>query len=48
MYNSKVLFKSVHLFVHLNLSIALLCGYIIFTVGVETARATTVRIIMHN
>ena len=33
----KQLFVAVHNFVHLNLSIALLLGYLVFAVGVELA-----------
>ena len=38
----KVLLRSVHFFIHLNLAISLLCGYFIFAVGVETARNSSV------
>ena len=34
---SKKLFAAVHNFVHLNLAIALFCGYLVFAVGVELA-----------
>ena len=33
----KKLFSAVHNFVHLNLAIALFCGYLVFAVGVELA-----------
>ena len=33
----KELFKSVHYFIHLNLSIALLLGYVAFLAGIDTA-----------
>ena len=39
----KELFTSVHYFVHLNLSIALMLGYILFVAGVDTAVAIRVR-----
>lgn len=39
---SKTLLVSVHNFIHLNLAIALLLGYILFLGGIETATATTV------
>ena len=38
----KRLFSAVHLFVHLNLSISLLLGYLTFMVGIETATSNTV------
>ena len=31
------MFNSVHYFIHLNLSIALLLGYVVFLAGVDTA-----------
>ena len=34
---SKELFVKVHYFIHLNLSIALLLGYVVFLAGVDTA-----------
>ena len=37
---------AIHLFVHLNLSISLLLGYLIFMIGIETARSTTVSTII--
>ena len=39
----KELFVSVHFFVHLNLAIALLLGYILFIAGIDTAVENRVR-----
>lgn len=33
----KELFRKVHNFVHLNLAIALLLGYVVFLAGIDTA-----------
>ena len=44
----KNLFSAVHNFIHLNLSIALFVGYIVFAVGVELAAKNTVRSYSHN
>ena len=41
-YYREQLFTAVHNFIHLNLSIALLAGYIVFAVGVELAARNTV------
>ena len=38
----KKLFHAVHMFVHLNLAISLLLGYLIFMFGIETATSNTV------
>ena len=35
--NRKELFTKLHFFVHLNLAIALLLGYVVFIAGVDTA-----------
>ena len=40
----KKLFNAVHMFVHLNLAISLLLGYLTFMFGIETATGSTVRI----
>ncbi|XP_064384244.1 uncharacterized protein LOC135333251 isoform X3 [Halichondria panicea] len=42
LYQGKKLFKAVHFFVHLNLSISLLLAYTIFIIGIQTAAASTV------
>ncbi len=36
------LFRKVHYFIHLNLSISLFLGYLMFVAGIETARANHV------
>ena len=41
-FHRKKLFSAVHNFVHLNLSIALLLGYLVFGVGVELAASNEV------
>ncbi len=41
----KELLTKVHSFIHLNLSISLLLGYVVFLSGVETAVANKVRCI---
>ena len=38
----KKLFNAVHMFVHLNLAISLLLGYLTFMAGIETATGSTV------
>ena len=38
----KKLFHAVHMFVHLNLAISLLLGYLVFMFGIETATSSTV------
>ena len=38
------MFTSVHYFIHLNLSIALLLGYVVFLAGVDTAGGNRVRL----
>ena len=40
----KKLFSAVHMFIHLNLSISLLLGYLTFMIGIETATSSTVSI----
>ena len=40
----KKLFQAVHMFVHLNLAISLLLGYLVFMVGIETATGSAVSI----
>ena len=40
--NRKKLFNAVHMFVHLNLAISLLLGYLVFMFGIETATSSTV------
>lgn len=40
----KKLFQAVHMFVHLNLAISLLLGYLIFMLGIETAISSSVSI----
>ena len=40
---SKAMFTSVHYFIHLNLAIALLLGYVVFLAGVDTAVGNRVR-----
>ena len=40
----KKLFQAVHMFVHLNLAISLLLGYLIFMFGIETATGSAVSI----
>ena len=45
-YYSKQLFSAVHNFVHLNLAIALLVGYLVFAVGVELAHKN--KVTMHD
>ena len=35
---------AVHMFIHLNLAISLLLGYLIFMIGIETATSSTVSI----
>ena len=42
----KILNKGPLLYVHLNLAIALLLGYLFFVVGVDTVRGEDVRIIV--
>ena len=46
--NRKKLFHAVHMFVHVNLAISLLLGYLVFMLGIETATSSTVSIIMPN
>ena len=43
----KKLFSAVHNFVHLNLSIALFLGYLVFGVGVELAAKNEVCLCSH-
>ena len=38
------LLHAVHMFIHLNLAISLLLGYLIFMIGIETATSSTVSI----
>ena len=40
---SQQMFTSVHYFIHLNLSIALLLSYVVFLAGVDTAIGNRVR-----
>ena len=42
------MFTSVHYFIHLNLSIALLLGYAVFLAGVDTAIGNRVRTTLAN
>ena len=46
--NRKKLFKAVHMFVHLNLAISLLLGYLVFMFGIETATSSTVSIMSYS
>ena len=38
----KKLLHAVHMFIHLNLTISLLLGYLTFMIGIETATSSTV------
>ena len=46
--NRKKLFNAVHMFVHLNLAISLLLGYLVFMFGIETATSSTVSIMSYS